>query len=154
MRAKYFCCRGSYLPTYLPTYTHSPKRAPTQDMMMGLTFFLKRWTSLDKEESLACQIASPFNNKLGCFLINYKDCITKQPIFLLNWEVIRRASDSSLSKELNEKSLCLLPDQGKENFLSWMLSIKLYLCLRVITEMPHVRQKYLQRSILALRSLR
>ena len=41
--------------------------APTQDMMMGLTFFLKRWTSLDKEESLACQIASPFNNKLACF---------------------------------------------------------------------------------------
>ena len=26
------------------------------------------WSSLDKEESLACQIASPFNKKLGCNL--------------------------------------------------------------------------------------
>ena len=25
------------------------------------------WSSIDKEESLACQITSPFNNKLGCF---------------------------------------------------------------------------------------
>ena len=27
------------------------------------------WRSLDIEESLVCQITSPFNNKLGCFLI-------------------------------------------------------------------------------------
>ena len=25
------------------------------------------WSSLNKEESLACQITSPFNNKLCCF---------------------------------------------------------------------------------------
>ena len=25
------------------------------------------WSSLEKEESLACQINSPFNNKLGYF---------------------------------------------------------------------------------------
>ena len=28
------------------------------------------WSSLDKGESLACQIPSPFNNKLGCFYKN------------------------------------------------------------------------------------
>ena len=28
------------------------------------------WISLDKGESLACQITSPFNNKLGCFYKN------------------------------------------------------------------------------------
>ena len=28
---------------------------------------VKAWSSLVKEESLACQITSPFNNKLGCF---------------------------------------------------------------------------------------
>ena len=27
----------------------------------------RTWSSLVKEESLACQITSPFNNKLGCF---------------------------------------------------------------------------------------
>ena len=27
----------------------------------------KQWSSLVKEESLACQITTPFNNKLGCF---------------------------------------------------------------------------------------
>ena len=30
----------------------------------------KAWSSLDKEESLACQITSPFNNKMGYFLIS------------------------------------------------------------------------------------
>ena len=35
-------------------------------------------SSLDLEESLAWQITSPFNNKLGCFLKqNYKDCLTE-----------------------------------------------------------------------------
>ena len=29
---------------------------------------LQEWSSLDKEELLACQITSTFNNKLGCFL--------------------------------------------------------------------------------------
>ena len=43
------------------------------------------WSSLDKEESLACQITSPFNKKIGCFckaiiLILFK----KQPSLLLN----------------------------------------------------------------------
>ena len=50
------------------------------------------WSSLYKEESLACQITSPFNNKL---------LKQMQPIFLLNGEVIWQASDSSLSKELH-----------------------------------------------------
>ena len=31
------------------------------------TTTLEAWSSLVKEESLACQITFPFNNKLGCF---------------------------------------------------------------------------------------
>ena len=27
----------------------------------------KAWSTIDKEESLACQITSPFNKKIGCF---------------------------------------------------------------------------------------
>ena len=33
---------------------------------------VEAWTSLDKEESLACQITSPINNKLGGFKIKLK----------------------------------------------------------------------------------
>ena len=51
------------------------------------------WSSLDKEESLACQIAYPFNNKLGCFLCKIKKiAIQKQPSLLLNGEAIWQAS--------------------------------------------------------------
>ena len=28
------------------------------------------WSSLDKEESLACQITSQFNEKIGCFAVS------------------------------------------------------------------------------------
>ena len=60
------------------------------------------WSSLVKEESPPCQITSPFNNKLSCFWkLNYTIALQKQPIFLLNGEVIWQASDSSLTKELH-----------------------------------------------------
>ena len=54
------------------------------------------WSSLDKEESLACHITSSFNNKLGCFYnkIKKKIVLQKQHFFLLNGEVIWLASDS------------------------------------------------------------
>ena len=32
------------------------------------TFEALSWSSLDKEESLACQIYYPFNKKIGCFV--------------------------------------------------------------------------------------
>ena len=57
---------------------------------------VKPWSSLDKEKSLACQITSPFNNKLVVFIYKIKRPL-KQPIFLLNLQ----ASDSTLSKELD-----------------------------------------------------
>ena len=63
---------------------------------------IQPWSSLDKEESLACQITSPFNNKLGCFQIKMENnAFLKQPIFLLNGEGIWRANDPFLSKELH-----------------------------------------------------
>ena len=33
----------------------------------GHHLMLQAWSSLDKRESLACQITSPFNKKIGCF---------------------------------------------------------------------------------------
>ena len=57
---------------------------------------------LDKEELLAWQITYQFINKLCCFWKNWKKiAFQKQPIFLLNEEVIWQASDSSLSNELH-----------------------------------------------------
>ena len=32
----------------------------------GHHLMLQAWSSLDKRESLACQITSPFNKKIGC----------------------------------------------------------------------------------------
>ena len=44
---------------------------------------------LVKKEILACNITSPFNQKLVCFVNPIKKLYyTKQPIFLLNWKVI------------------------------------------------------------------
>ena len=40
--------------------------APKRSMMRGVWIAIS-WTSLDKGESLACQITSPFNKKLGSF---------------------------------------------------------------------------------------
>ena len=57
----------------------------------------KSWSSLDKGESLACQITFPFNQKIGCLKLDLFNFILKQPSFLLNGEVIWQASDS-LSK--------------------------------------------------------
>ena len=64
------------------------------------------WSYLDQKESLACQIASPFNKEMGCywkaiFFILFKN----QPGLLLNWEVILQASVSSLSKDLHANSI-------------------------------------------------
>ena len=61
--------------------------------------------SIDKDELLACKITSPFNNKLGCFLNKIlMIAFQKEPIFLLNEEVIWQASDSPLSKELHAQT--------------------------------------------------
>ena len=65
----------------------------------------RRWRSLDKGESLACQITYPFNNNLGCFKIKFNR-------FLLNDEVILQTSDSPLS---TQRASCL-NDQNKNNF--------------------------------------
>ena len=76
-------------------------------------------SSLDKEESLACQITSPFNKKIGCICFNS---------LLLNGEVIWQASDSSLYKELhvilaaisnNENSFALLVPEVFSPSRSW-----------------------------------
>ena len=56
----------------------------------------KPWSSLDKEESLACQIASPFYKKIGCFCTPiFLILFNKKPGLLLNGH----ASDSSLIKD-------------------------------------------------------
>ena len=68
--------------TYLPRYLYG-RYMP----------FAKSWSSLDKEESLACKITSPFNNNR--FFLKNKIALQKQPIFLLNGEVIWQATDSS-----------------------------------------------------------
>ena len=50
----------------------------------------RSWSSIDKEESLACQITSPFNNKLGCFKNKIKKIgFQKQPIFNLKTSMTR-----------------------------------------------------------------
>ena len=62
------------------------------------------WNSLVKEESLGCQITSPFNKKFGCFVRNSFSGEPRLQILkfqLLNGEVIWQASDSSLSKDLH-----------------------------------------------------
>ena len=74
----------TYLPTYLPRYLYG-RYMP----------FAKSWSSLDKEESLASKITSPFNNNR--FFLKNKIALQKQPIFLLNGEVIWQATDSSWS---------------------------------------------------------
>ena len=62
---------------------------------------LSSWSSLDtEEESLACQITSPYNYKLGCFWNKIKK-FAIPALFLLNREVICKANDFSLSKELH-----------------------------------------------------
>ena len=53
------------------------------------------------EESLACQITSPFHNKVVFANEIKKIALQKQPIFLLNGEVIWQASDTPLTKELH-----------------------------------------------------
>ena len=42
--------------------------------------------------------------------IKLKACLTKQPVFLLNGEVIWQVSDSPLSKELHGIALTILKD--------------------------------------------
>ena len=64
-------------------------------------------SSLDKGESLGCQITSPFNKKGGCFC-KAIFFFQKQPSLLLNREVIWQASDSSLIKELQVSTFGLL----------------------------------------------
>ena len=62
----------------------------------GLNFLCAQpWSSLDKGESQACQITSPFNKKIGCF------CKAKQPSLLLNGEVIWHAGGSLITKEVH-----------------------------------------------------
>ena len=50
-----------------------------------------------KEESLACQITSPFKNKLGCFQMKLKDCRPKTTYLFI--------CDSLLTKELHEAGI-------------------------------------------------
>ena len=69
----------------------------------------KSWSSLDKEESLACQITSPFNKKMGAFcMATFLIYFKKQLSLLLNGEVIWQSSDSSSSKELHSQIKCPL----------------------------------------------
>ena len=44
------------------------------------------WSPSDKEESLACQITSPFNNKLGCFENKIKNGLTNTTYLFVEWE--------------------------------------------------------------------
>ena len=49
------------------------------------------WSSLDKGESLACKITSPFSKKIGCFKMQFfKYYIKKQPSFLSHSDLARR----------------------------------------------------------------
>ena len=69
----------------------------------------KSWSSLDKEESLACQITSPFNKKMGAFcMATFLIYFKKQLSLLLNGEVIWQSSGSSSSKELHSQIKCPL----------------------------------------------
>ena len=68
--------------------------------VLVIFYSIQPWSSLEKEEPLVCQITSQFNNKQGCLK---KIALQKQPT-LLNEEVIWRASDSTLSKELHNKT--------------------------------------------------
>ena len=56
------------------------------------------WSSLVKEEALACQITSPFNKKIGCFVRQtFQFYFLKQPSLLSNGKL---AIDTSLTKDL------------------------------------------------------
>ena len=41
--------------------------------------------SLDNEESLACQITSPLNNKLGCFENKIKEIAVEKTYLFVEW---------------------------------------------------------------------
>ena len=86
-------------------------------------------TSLDKGESLGCQIAFPFNKKKGCF---YKAIFLilflKTTSLLLNGEVIWQPSDSPLSKDVHA---CTYNARAKKMFergglyLTWRIAYTL-----------------------------
>ena len=61
------------------------------------------WSSLEKGESLACQITSPFKNKLCCFEEIFKFDLKNN----LAYSWIGKLSDSSLSKERHALILLL-----------------------------------------------
>ena len=61
---------------------------------------------LSRKRGVTALLTSPFNSKVGCSLNKIKKIASlKQPLFLLNGEVIWQAGDSSLTKELH-KLLC------------------------------------------------
>ena len=65
---------------------------------------LSSWSSLDKEESMACQLTSPFNKKIGCFLkghLLYFVLKTTQPIVKL-WSYLT----SQWLREWERESVC------------------------------------------------
>ena len=81
--------------------------------------------------SLARQITSAFNKKIGCFckaiflILSYK-----QPSLLLNGKVIWQASDSSLTKEFHGLTIrvpCLCTSLNSYTFLS-LCSFAPYFC--------------------------
>ena len=81
------------------------------------------WSSLDKGESLACHITSPFNKKMGCFCTAiFLTLFKKQPSLLLNGE----ASDSSLSKELHALFVWSIQSYFGLGGLSTYLSFSLF----------------------------
>ena len=57
---------------------------------------------LSRKRGVTALLTSPFNSKVGCSLNKIKKIASlKQPLFLLNGEVIWQAGDSSLTKELH-----------------------------------------------------
>ena len=45
------------------------RRHPNLYIVCFLNLLVSAWSSIDKEESLACQITSPFNKKIGSFVM-------------------------------------------------------------------------------------
>ena len=88
-------CQNGHFNTNLSSF------APPQKNEFCSLYLHRPWSFLDKKESLACQITSPFNKKLACFL---KIKLKILP-YKTNEEVICKASAPLYLKSSMQKLL-------------------------------------------------
>ena len=95
-RKMHFSIHLSMYQIQITTNICSCKTVLSRTLMVTLIPF----SSLDKEESLACKITSPLKKKIGCFeRRSFKFYFKNNQAYCWMWEFILQASDSSLSKE-------------------------------------------------------